>query len=229
MKLPMHPDMIEATRLTHNGRLTEATAPQRMLQSGMELDARADGMAAGSPPAGAAPIIELTPEVIEVSAPRPSAPTGSAEADLDGSQPSKSAMARMPMPDWLRGSSRSEDRPRKRVAAGGNRRLFVGRHSRQDARRLDHELERGRRTPARVYRVRDDRSLGAIPHSALAAKRGARHSGCHPDGRAHRPLRDGSAPQERSGYRRVSHDLAHPRPRRPRERRLEHRARHHRA
>ena len=72
MKSPMHPDMIEATRLTREGRLIEATALlQRMLQSGMEADARADGTA----PNGAAPIIELTPEVIEVSAPRP-APTG---------------------------------------------------------------------------------------------------------------------------------------------------------
>ena len=96
--------MIEATRLTREGRLTEATALlQRMLQSGMEPDARPDGTAAGSPPAGAAPIIELTPEVIEVSAPRP-APTGWAEADSDGSQPgTESATAGMPMPDWLRG------------------------------------------------------------------------------------------------------------------------------
>src|SRR5512134_2712527 len=92
---------LEATRLTHEGRLTEATALlQRMLQSGMEPDARTDGTAAGSPPARAAPIIELTPEVIE--APR-SAPTGWAEANSDGSQPGhESAMARMPMPDWAR-------------------------------------------------------------------------------------------------------------------------------
>jgi pentatricopeptide repeat protein len=87
MKSPMHPDMIEATRLTREGRLTEATALlQRMLQSGMEPDARPDGTAAGSPPAGAAPIIELTPEVIEISAPRP-APTRRAEANSDCSQP----------------------------------------------------------------------------------------------------------------------------------------------
>jgi poly(hydroxyalkanoate) depolymerase family esterase len=101
MKSPMHPDMVEATRLTREGRLIEATALlQRMLQSGMEPDARADGTAAGSPPTGAAPIIELTPEVIEVSAPRP-APTEWAEANSDGSQPGdESAMA---MPAWVRG------------------------------------------------------------------------------------------------------------------------------
>jgi hypothetical protein len=48
MKLPMHPDMIEATRLTRAGRLIEATTLlQRVLQSGMEPDARTDGTAAG--------------------------------------------------------------------------------------------------------------------------------------------------------------------------------------
>src|SRR5687767_15951459 len=127
MKLTMHPDMIEATRLTREGRLTEATALlQRMLQSGMEPEVRTEGpraAAADAPRAGAAPIIELTPammevsaprrsappiieltpEVIEVSAPRPSAPTGSAEADLDGSEPgNRSALARTAMPDWVR-------------------------------------------------------------------------------------------------------------------------------
>ena len=81
MKPMMHPDMIEATRLTREGRLTEATALlQRMLQSGTEPDVRTtDGpcaAAADSPRAGAAPIIELTPEMFEVSAPRRSAPTG---------------------------------------------------------------------------------------------------------------------------------------------------------
>ena len=44
MKMTMHPDMIEATRLTREGRLIEATAVlQRMLQSGIEPDTKTEG------------------------------------------------------------------------------------------------------------------------------------------------------------------------------------------
>ncbi len=101
MKLTMHPDMIEATRLTREGRLSEATALlQRMLASGAEAG-RADATASGSPPTGAGPIIELTPEVIEVSAPRPFAPTASVEADARSGN--ESTTAREALPGSLRG------------------------------------------------------------------------------------------------------------------------------
>src|SRR5688572_3754397 len=101
MKLTMDPDMIEATRLTREGRLSEATALlQRMLASGAEAD-RADATASGPPPTGAGPIIELTPEMIEVSAPRPFAPTASVEADARSGN--ESTTAREPLPGSLRG------------------------------------------------------------------------------------------------------------------------------
>src|SRR5688500_4226631 len=82
MKPMMHPDMIEATRLTREGRLTEATALlQRMLQSGLEPDASTGEprAVADAPQIAAGPIIELTPEVIEESARRRSSPPGRAE------------------------------------------------------------------------------------------------------------------------------------------------------
>ena len=68
MKPMMHPDMIEATRLTREGRLTEATALiQRILQSRLEPDASTGEprAVADAPQIAAGPIIELTPEVIE--------------------------------------------------------------------------------------------------------------------------------------------------------------------
>ena len=79
MKMTMHPDMIEATRLTRDGHLTEATALlQRMLQSGIEPDARTDGprAAADTPPLGATHIVELTPDMIEAPSARQSSSTG---------------------------------------------------------------------------------------------------------------------------------------------------------
>ena len=43
MKMKIHPDMVEATRLTREGRLTEATALiQRLLQGGKKPDARGE-------------------------------------------------------------------------------------------------------------------------------------------------------------------------------------------
>ena len=69
MKTTMPPDMTEATRLTREGRLIEATAVlQRMLQSGIEPDTKTEGAytAADSRPLGAADIVEVTPEMSEV-------------------------------------------------------------------------------------------------------------------------------------------------------------------
>ena len=104
MKPMMHPDMIEATRLTREGRLTEATALiQRILQSRLEPDASTGEprAVADAPQIAAGPIIELTPEVIEVR-PCRSSPPGRAEADLDASLVG-SKVPGTPMPDWLRG------------------------------------------------------------------------------------------------------------------------------
>jgi hypothetical protein len=85
MKPMMHPDLIEATRLTREGRLTEATALiQRILQSGLEPDASTGEprAVADAPQIAAGPIIELTPEVIEESARRRSSPPGRAASAL---------------------------------------------------------------------------------------------------------------------------------------------------
>ncbi len=117
MKMTMHPDMIEATRLTRQGRLTEATALlQRTLQGAMEPDARTEGLrAAGdSPPLGAAGIIELTPEMIEAPALRRSSFKGDVEAGAavipaghssagtrSSANTRSSASTRSPTPGWL--------------------------------------------------------------------------------------------------------------------------------
>ena len=87
MKTMMPTDMIEATRLTREGRLIEATAVlQRMLQSGMEPDTQTTGSytAADSRPLGAADIVEVTPEMRKVRSARRTSSTGPVEADSEG-------------------------------------------------------------------------------------------------------------------------------------------------
>jgi poly(hydroxyalkanoate) depolymerase family esterase len=107
MKTTMHPDMTEATRLTREGRLIEATAVlQRMLQSGMEPDTKTKGgyTAAGSRPRGAADIVEVTSEMSKVRSRRRTSPTGQVEADSeDGLSANLDASLRSPMSDRLRG------------------------------------------------------------------------------------------------------------------------------
>ena len=69
MKTMMHRDMIEATRLTREGRLTEATSVlQRMLQSGKEQETETEGphTAVDSRPLDAGVIVEVTPEMRKV-------------------------------------------------------------------------------------------------------------------------------------------------------------------
>ena len=87
MKTTMHSDMIEATRLTREGRLIEATAVlQRMLRSGSEPDTKTEGpyTAAASRPLGAADIVEVTPEISEVRSARRTSSIGRVEADSSG-------------------------------------------------------------------------------------------------------------------------------------------------
>jgi poly(hydroxyalkanoate) depolymerase family esterase len=77
----LHSDMLEATRLTHAGRLTEATALlQRVLRGGTVPDTASGptGEAAHEPAGRDSRIIELTPETIEVTDPQPLSRTGHA-------------------------------------------------------------------------------------------------------------------------------------------------------
>src|SRR5918996_250132 len=71
----LHSDMLEATRLTRAGRLTEATALlQRVLRSGTVPDTASGtiGDTADAPAGRVSPTIQLTPETIEVTDPQPS-------------------------------------------------------------------------------------------------------------------------------------------------------------
>jgi poly(hydroxyalkanoate) depolymerase family esterase len=71
----LHPDMLEATRLTRAGRLTEATALlQRVLRSGTVQDTASGptGDTADAPAGRVSRIIDLTPETIDVTDPQPS-------------------------------------------------------------------------------------------------------------------------------------------------------------
>ena len=68
----LHPDMIEATRLTRAGRLDEATALlQRLLGSDTapSTAARPTDETVQAPAGGGSPIIELTPDRIELTGP----------------------------------------------------------------------------------------------------------------------------------------------------------------
>jgi poly(hydroxyalkanoate) depolymerase family esterase len=75
----LHPEMLEATRLTRAGRLTEATALLQRLLRGESMPDTTSGTlgdaAEASAPRGS-PIIELVPETIEVTDPEPSARAG---------------------------------------------------------------------------------------------------------------------------------------------------------
>ena len=106
MKTTMHSDMIEATRLTREGRLIEATAVlQRMLRSGSEPDTKTEGpyTAAASRPLGAADIVEVTPEISEVRSARRTSSIGRVEAEFERRAVGQYAIPRSPMSDRLRG------------------------------------------------------------------------------------------------------------------------------
>src|SRR5580704_16533116 len=76
-----HGDMLEATRLTRAGWLTEATALlQRVLRGNTARDTTSDSIwqAANAPPGRVQHIIELVAKTMEVANPRPSSRTGQA-------------------------------------------------------------------------------------------------------------------------------------------------------
>ena len=81
----LHPDMLEATRLTQAGRLTEATALlQRLLQSRAAPEPVSGTVhSTADMPAGHVPcIIDVVPETVEVTDRQP--PSGAKEASVAG-------------------------------------------------------------------------------------------------------------------------------------------------
>ena len=83
-----HSDMLEATRLTRAGQLTEATALlQRVLRGKTARDTTSDSIweAANAPPERVPHIIDVVAKTIEVANPRPSSRTGQAFGRADPS------------------------------------------------------------------------------------------------------------------------------------------------
>src|SRR6267143_487621 len=83
-----HSDMLEATRLTRAGRLTDATALlQRVLRGRTARDTTSDSIwkAANAPPDRVPHIIDVVAKTIEVANPRPSSRTGQAFGRADPS------------------------------------------------------------------------------------------------------------------------------------------------
>jgi poly(hydroxyalkanoate) depolymerase family esterase len=73
----LHADILEATRLTRAGQLTEATALlQRVLRGGTVPDTGPTGDTADAPAGRGLRIIDLTPDTIELTDPPPSPPGG---------------------------------------------------------------------------------------------------------------------------------------------------------
>ena len=106
MNIP-HADMLEATRLTRAGRLTEATTLlQRVLRSETVTDTASapTGEAAGAPGRRISRIIDLTPDTIELTDPQPWSHTGHASGTGVSPRPASGtpAMARSHMPEALR-------------------------------------------------------------------------------------------------------------------------------
>ncbi len=86
MRLTIHPAVIEATRLTRDGRLVEATELiQRMLHSWKNADVKTGGAAAGDPPFGTTSVIDITPDMIEPPNGRRSMGTGCVRPDAEDS------------------------------------------------------------------------------------------------------------------------------------------------
>jgi poly(hydroxyalkanoate) depolymerase family esterase len=101
-------DMLEATRLTRAGRLTEATALlQRMLRSGTPRDTAREpsAEAADIPAGGVACMIDRTPEAVELTDSRPSPGAGPASGTGASSRPAGSTpgTTHPHLPEALRG------------------------------------------------------------------------------------------------------------------------------
>jgi hypothetical protein len=100
-------EMLEATRLTRAGRLTEATARlQRVLRGGTAPDTASGPTGdAGHALAGGGRITDLTPDTVELATPQQSPPAGQASATGVGSRPATSGpQALHPhLPEALRG------------------------------------------------------------------------------------------------------------------------------
>ena len=104
----LHSDMLEATRLTRAGRLTEATALlQRVLRGGTVPDTASGptGDAGHALAGGGGRIIDLTPDTVELATPQQSPPARQASVTGVGSRPAASgAQAVHPhLPEALRG------------------------------------------------------------------------------------------------------------------------------
>ena len=103
-----HSDMLEATRLTRAGRLTEATALlQRVLRGKTARDTTSDSIweAADAPSDQVPDIIDVVAKTIEVANPRPSSRTGQTFGWADASLPpagTAEVTARPHMPGTLR-------------------------------------------------------------------------------------------------------------------------------
>jgi poly(hydroxyalkanoate) depolymerase family esterase len=120
-----HSDMLEATRLTRAGRLTEATALlQRVLRDKTARDTTSDSIweAANAPPGRVPHIVELVAKTLEVANPRPSSRTEQAFGRADPSlRPAGSAegTARPHMPGALRSFLDRVKRLRSAPGIGG--------------------------------------------------------------------------------------------------------------
>jgi poly(hydroxyalkanoate) depolymerase family esterase len=103
----LHAGMLEATRLTRAGRLTEATTLLQRALRGRTAPDRAPpppGEAAHAPAGRASRIIELTPDTIELTHPQPSPPAGQAFGTGASNRPTSGApgTARSHLPEALR-------------------------------------------------------------------------------------------------------------------------------
>jgi poly(hydroxyalkanoate) depolymerase family esterase len=95
-----HPDMLEATRLTQAGRLTEAMALLRGVLGGAT-----PGAAEGAPAGRAPRVIDAMAETIEATGPRPFPPAGRAFGTAAGGRPGggTAGTVQPPLPEALRG------------------------------------------------------------------------------------------------------------------------------
>ena len=97
-----HPDMLEATRLTRAGRLTEAMALLQGVLGGAAPPAATSGTG-DSPADGASRVIDATAETVEVTDPRPSSLAGQAFGTAGGRPVGGTAgTAQPPLPEAVR-------------------------------------------------------------------------------------------------------------------------------